>query len=306
MLRRALAAVTTVAVLLLAGALPALAAPPVCEVVDLNGQCDIQAETPGKPPGDDGPPGSGGGGTVEERVCRGWSDEEIDCVTESGTWSDSRSCYMQPAVPQPPAGDPAWEGHTDGVVYRCLIPQPGANTWWTTYVWMAEAEPGPAPRELAQMAIAQMEFRAGQLGMSPSADAQSVVGLQTWLWIADPDEHTVGPITRTASAGAVTVTATARLDSVEWDMGDGSGVVVCDGPGTPYDPSLGAESPTCGHTYERSSATQPDLAYTVTATSRWVVHWEGGGESGDIPLEFSRSSEVRVAEVQTIVTGSGR
>jgi hypothetical protein len=132
------------------------------------------------------------------------------------------------------------------------------------------------------------------------------VGMQTWLWVADPDEHTVGPMTATASAGPVTVTATAELTEIAWDMGDGTDGVVCDGPGTPYDPALRVkESPTCGYTYARSSARQDDQAYTVTATSRWVVHWTGGGESGDIPLEFNRSVEVRVGEIQALST-SGR
>ncbi|KQR17317.1 hypothetical protein [Cellulomonas sp. Leaf334] len=304
MLTRVAAALLTAVVLLL-GALPA-AADPECEVTDLNGRCDVSAEAPGAPPSELPPPPPGGGsGSTAPRVCRDLSDDVIDCVSSLGTWSDSRSCYLQLAEPQPPADDPAWEGRTDGVIYRCMIPQPYSSAMWTTYVWFATAQPGPAPRELAQMAIAQMEFRAGQLGMSPAQDALSVVGLQTWLWIADPDEHTVGPMTRSASAGAVTVTATATLESVVWDMGDGGSPVVCDGPGTPYDATLGDESPTCGYTYGRSSAREPDLAYTVTATSRWVVHWTGGGQSGDIPLEFTRSAPVRVGEVQAIVTRAG-
>lgn len=288
--------------LLVLGAGLAAVVPPTCSVTGLGGECQVEATDPGSP-GDQGTPPGGGGTSTGPRVCRGWSGEEIECVNGLGTWSDSRSCYMQPADPQPPFEDPVWEGHTDGVVYRCMIPQPGSSAMWTTYQWLPEALPGPSPRELAQAAVEQMEFRAGLLGMNPDADALSVVGLQTWLWIADPDEHTVGPMTRTATAGAVSVTATARLDEVVWDMGDDGAPVSCDGPGTPYDPSYGGgDSPTCGYTYDRSSAREPDEAYTVTATSRWVVEWAGGGQSGTIPMEFSRSAEVRVGEVQALVT----
>lgn len=305
MLRAALAAALAALLLLAPAAGPATAAPPDCAVKDASGRCIIGAEDPGGPSDDKpGTPGNGGGGSSGPRVCTEWTDEDvIECSNELGTWSQSRKCYLELADPQPPLDDPVWEGNTDGVVYQCMIPNPAGSSYWTTYVWQATAEPGPAPRELADQAIAQMDFRAGQLGMNPGADALSVVGLQTWLWIADPDESTVGPMTRSASAGAVTVTATARLDEVEWDMGEGS--VTCDGPGTPYGPTSGAgESPTCGYTYTRSSAGRPGQAYTVTATSRWVVEWAGGGESGEIPLEFSRSADIRVAEIQTLVTGS--
>ena len=125
--------------------------------------------------------------------------------------------------------------------------------------------------------------------------------MPTWLWIADPDEHTVGPITRTASAGAVTVTATGRLARVVWDMGEDE--VTCTSPGTAWDPSRGGgPSPTCQYVYGRSSARQPDLAYQVTATSHWEITWAGGGEQGTIEMPLERSTEVRVAEIQALVT----
>jgi len=54
--------------------------------------------------------------------------------------------------------------------------------------------------------------------------------------------------------------------------------------------------------YGTSSAGQPGLAYTLTATSYWTVTWSGGGASGTIPLQFSRSIPERVGEIQAIVT----
>ncbi|WP_156043726.1 hypothetical protein [Cellulomonas sp. URHE0023] len=97
-------------------------------------------------------------------------------------------------------------------------------------------------------------------------------------------------MTATATAGAAT--ATASLGEIVWDMGDGN-EKVCAGvaaKGIPYDAgSHRDESPTCGYTYSRSSARQEDLAYTVTATSRRMVHWAlgGAGQEGDIPLAES-------------------
>jgi len=301
-----MAATLLVAALVTAASSASAEDPPCVRVDPSSGVCIIRAV----PPKDEGPadpddePTSGG--SSGPRVCHSWS-EEIDCVSSLGTWSDSRSCYLQLADPQPPLDDPAWEGNTDGVVYRCMIPNPASpGAWWTTYVWFATAQPGPAPRELAEDAIAQMDLRAGQLGMNPPGDADrySVVGFETWLWIADPDEHTVGPITRTATAGPVTVTATAVLDKVVWDMGDGK--VTCDGadaPGTAWDPSRGdGESPSCGYVYRRSSAREPGETYAVTATSYWTITWAGGGQGGTIAMDFERTADVRVAEIQSLVT----
>jgi hypothetical protein len=87
-------------------------------------------------------------------------------------------------------------------------------------------------------------------------------------------------------------------------MGDGS-QVVCRGPGTPYtegDPAR--PSPTCGHTYPRSSARQPGLRYPVTATTTWRITWTATGVvsvSGTLPpLLRTSTTTLRVAEAQTV------
>jgi len=79
--------------------------------------------------------------------------------------------------------------------------------------------------------------------------------------------------------------------------------VVCDTAGTPYEPSYGREdSPDCGHTYEKSSAHEPDDAYTVTATSSWVITWSGAGQTGTIRLDdLNRSTQIRIGEAQVLV-----
>ncbi|WP_315097816.1 hypothetical protein [uncultured Cellulomonas sp.] len=303
MLSRVAAAVVLALALLFSVAGPAeAAAVPCVKVNPKTGECIISATDPGGPPADDPGPGTPGGGSTGPRVCEDYNGP-VECETEIGSWNNTRGCYMELADPQPPLGDAAWEGNTDGVIYRCMIPIPYSPSWWTTYVWLATAEPGPDPREVAEDALALMQLRAGQIATNPpSPDGLSVVGLQTWLWIADPDEHTVGPITRSATAGAVTVTATARLDKVVWDMGDGRSTT-CTGPGTPWSPTAGThDSPTCGHTYRASSARQPDQRYTMTATSYWTIDWAGGGETGTIQMDFASDAQLRVAEVQALVT----
>ena len=110
--------------------------------------------------------------------------------------------------------------------------------------WSATSPAGPAappdPRVLALQAIATMRLRAIGIGIVPEAQAGSIgiVGLPTWMWVADPGQHTWGPITRTASSAGYSVTATAKVQRVVWAMGDGN-TVTCTKRGTPYADSFG-------------------------------------------------------------------
>ncbi|GAA2234257.1 hypothetical protein GCM10010413_36890 [Promicromonospora sukumoe] len=228
----------------------------------------------------------------------------VPCTSEYGVWSEQWNCYLSRAIPQPPATAPEWEGHEqgDGAIYECRIPTGGLQG----AVWLATppdaADAGPTPGEVAQIAVERMNLRAVEIGMSPDPDGPGVVALPTWLWVHDPGEQTFGPITRTASAGSVTVSATARVERIVWDMGDGT-QVVCTGPGTPYEFRFARQaSPDCGHIYTRESGYRPGQEYTVTATSEWVVDWEGAGQSGSLDVDdLSRSVQVSVGEAQVLV-----
>ncbi|MGF1660993.1 MAG: ATP/GTP-binding protein [Kineosporiaceae bacterium] len=156
---------------------------------------------------------------------------------------------------------------------------------------------------MARIAIERMSLRAGDIGITPGADAGAVgaVGLPTWMWIDSPGPATWGPMTQVASAAGTTVTATARAASTVWDMGDGA-TVICTTPGTPYDDRFGlTESPDCGHRYSRTSASQPGGVYTVTVTTNWTADWTStSGATGSIPLSLSRSATVRIGEIQVL------
>jgi hypothetical protein len=114
------------------------------------------------------------------------------------------------------------------------------------------------PAVLAEQAVARMQLTAINPQIAPrplsvDADSMGLVGLPVWLW-TDPTPTTWGPNSASASAGGITVTATARVERVEWSMGDGT-VVTCVSAGTPYDSSYGVErtSPDCGHRYQTTS-----------------------------------------------------
>lgn len=289
----------------------------VCSQTDpATGECLIWIEVPGTPgtpgqPGDDGPQDTGSGAACYwDGTSQGITDPPpgpVPCSAPEGYWSNSYNCYISPVEPQPPAGDPAWQGHApgDGAVYNCYQPQTGLLITIWSQDPPANSGTGPDPRDVAQIAIEQMRLRAIDIGIAPEPGPNSIglVGMPVWMWAEAPNEHTIGPITESASAGGITITATARVLHITWDMGDGT-EVVCDTAGSPYEPSYGRkDSPDCGHTYTKSSAHEAGDAYTVTATSSWVVTWSGAGQSGTIRLDgLYRSTQIRIGEAQVLVS----
>lgn len=288
----------------------------VCQQTDpLTGQCTLSVEVPGtsggggKPASDDGPRDTGSGSPCyfdpAEQGAPG-KGGPVPCSSDYGSWNNSYGCYLEPADPPPPAGDPAWQGHEpgDGGVYNCYQPA----TSLLIQIWATEPPPGaaagPTPREVAQMAIEKMDLSAINIGITPSPGENSVglVGMPVWLWAKAPDSRTYGPTTASASAGGITVTATARVHGITWSMGDGT-TIECGTAGTPYDPSYGKKaSPDCGHVYRLSSSREPGDKYTVTATSAWVITWQGAGQTGTIRLNgLSRSVQIAVGEAQVLV-----
>ncbi len=285
----------------------------ICQQTDLEtGACLIYVEVPGThtDPGDDGPKDSGTGAACYwDGTPQGITKPPpgpVPCSSEYGYWSNGYPCYISLLDPQPPAGDPTWKGHEpgDGAVYNCYQPQADL----LILVWSADPPPnsgaGPTPREVAQIAVKQMALRAIAIGITPEPGPNSVgiVGMPVWMWVANPDNHTWGPITDSATAGGITVTATAKVHKITWDMGDGT-KVTCRTAGTPYIASYGNQkSPDCGHTYQKSSSTKSGGKYTVTATSDWVVTWAGAGQTGTIRLNgLTRTAAIAVGEAQVLV-----
>jgi hypothetical protein len=136
---------------------------------------------------------------------------------------------------------------------------------------------------------------------SPRAAGKYIVGVPMWMWVNE-SPTTYGPNTASASLAGVTVTATAKVTKIDWDMGDGN-AVTCQGPGTAYQASYGKqESPTCGHTYNRTSASQSGRKYSVNATATWTVDWQvdGGGETGQFTETRQSQAQVAIGELQVV------
>jgi len=208
-------------------------------------------------------------------------------------------------------------GPTPGMWYLVKCPnQPGtANV--EHLVWVpagsvaapATGTVGADAGAVAARAAASIVLPSPTIQLNPATF--SVVNLQSWLAI---DPALWRPFTAAATAGGVSVTAQASPTSVTWNMGDG-GVVVCDGPGTRYDPTLpeSAQTPSCAYTYQRSSEGQTssdgnpnDGAFQVTATVTWTVTWAALGEpgGGTLPsLQTSSTAPVRVEQVESVGVG---
>lgn len=155
---------------------------------------------------------------------------------------------------------------------------------------------------LAQSAEKHLRLRSPLIEASPAVGLDQLVNVPTWLWLAGPWTQ----VQATAAVPGMRVTATAVPQLVTWRMGDGS-VVVCHGPGTPYQAgdNPASPSPTCGHTYRVSSASAPGGAFTVTATITWNVTWAGGGTAGTFAgLTTTASVQMPVAESEAIVTAA--
>jgi len=164
------------------------------------------------------------------------------------------------------------------------------------------------PNALALKAADSLSLPPPVIDLNPSLF--SVVNLSTWLWIDPQNWHS---FRATATAGGVSATAVAAPQSVSWSMGDGN-TVVCDGPGTPFLPTISSDlqKTNCSYTYRASSAGQRssdgesnDGAFRVSATITWVVNWSATGAAGGgalTPLHTTSTVSVRVEQIESVGT----
>ncbi len=219
--------------------------------------------------------------------------------------SDSDSelkCGYNKTEPKPPAEHPAWEGKDPAKydMYFMSCSDGGLNNP-DGFIVVPEGQPPVPqvdPQELAQRAVDSMTLLGPDIA-SPRAAGKYTVGVPMWMWV-NLSAMTYGPNTASASAGGITVTATAKVSKIVWTMGDGASVT-CNGPGTPYQASQGmAQSPTCGHVYSKTSAGAKNGKFPVTATSTWTIDWQGGGQAGQLTEIRQTNVQVAIGEVQVV------
>ncbi|WP_398859999.1 ATP/GTP-binding protein [Streptomyces chengmaiensis] len=216
----------------------------------------------------------------------------------------------QKLEPQPPANSEVWEGHDPadgGAVYvrTCrYFTTSGASTMITETLYGGPGGPPAAPpvdpAVLAQQALDKMLLRAPEIGITPRPGGKGVVGMPVYMW-TEKGPETYGPNVASASAGGITVTATAKVSKIVWQMGDGK-TVTCTTAGTPYRAEYGKKpSPDCGHRYNVPSSTTGSGRFHVTATSTWTIDWVAtSGPTGQLTEVRDSAVDITVAEVQVL------
>jgi hypothetical protein len=222
----------------------------------------------------------------------------IPCHDKHLGWFDNASgCYSKLSDPQPSV--------VEGSLWYTITCNGGLAS--STEELRDTPPPGfgapPDPEELARQALASISLRAPRISVAPRrGNGPGLVGLPVWMW-ASPGPNYFGPLDASASEQGLTVTITARVSRIEWDMGNGE-TVSCDGPGTPYQvdgPNAGGPSPTCGYDggYPRAGE------YRISATTFWRVTWSAssGGAGGTFDLtRTSGGTTIEIDELQ-VVTG---
>jgi hypothetical protein len=266
---------------------------------DIKNQCRVVVVcTPSTPggPGNGGPPSGPASCSLNGRA--------IPCNDPRyGWWSAPSQCYYKSYWGPIPKDDPRYVEGWQVYVATCPGPPQTQSMVFLPTPPPGFGGPGVSPQQLARRAVKLLQLKPPPIGIVPEAKPGSIglVGMPVWMWTSrTPD--TWGPKTVTASVPGLAVTATAKADRVVWRMGDGQ-TVTCLTPGTPYEDRYGkTDSPDCGYRYTRTSVRQPGHAYTVAATTYWTVDWAGGGETGTIDLDFTASTQIRVGELQVLVT----
>ncbi|WP_410788290.1 hypothetical protein [Kribbella sp. C-35] len=157
------------------------------------------------------------------------------------------------------------------------------------------------PVTLVYEAIGEMHLAAPLIKTAPAPGQIGLVNMPVWLWVTKT-ENTWGPIVRSSSVPGLSVTVTAQVKAINWSMGDGK-TVRCEGPGTPYDKSMGVKaSPTCGHRYVKTSQKLANCKYPVTAVAQWDITWQSTlGDSGQIAMTQQAATQLRIGQAVPVL-----
>jgi len=188
----------------------------------------------------------------------------------------------------------------DYASYTCVDISGQKRTAWTKTATANGSSAVIDPQVLAYQLLAQMTLDPIDIRttpLKPQAVGQTpmvFVGLPVWLWADNPDKTTWGPATITAGD----LSLTAKVDQVEWDMGDGNRKW-CDRPGVAWEKWMDPTKPpgnACTYTYQKTKA-----GVTIQAISHWVANWSGYGQSGTIKFTTTATKRVDVAEIQVVI-----
>jgi hypothetical protein len=115
---------------------------------------------------------------------------------------------------------------------------------------------------------------------SPPLNQRQIVGIKTWFWLPNWAEISAPP----AEADGFRVTVKGVPTKLVIDPGDGSGPMKpCTPDNSPAWADGGPTDTGCGHVYhQRSTATDPNGTFTVTATVTYTVSWQATDPAGNV------------------------
>lgn len=139
-----------------------------------------------------------------------------------------------------------------------------------------------------------MRIPAPEIGVAPDPMANEwkmlAVGFPVWITGNQVTEQNAS----TTQQG-ITIQMRASAGPTVVDFGDGTTrTCVTMSPRPPSAPAQ-AESPDCGHTYQRKGT------YTITATTTWTITWSALGQSGTVTMARSNSTTLRVGELTAVL-----
>ena len=152
---------------------------------------------------------------------------------------------------------------------------------------------------LARVAVERMDLHAPDIGLWPHPleelpDGYNYVGWNNWMWIKNPTPNTWGPITKTVTQSGHSITATAAVTHLTWEMGNGDTKTCGRGVEHPEHNTRNEKSPGCGYVYHQTGN------YTITATAHWVIVWTGLGQQGTIEMNLTTQAHTKVVEVSAV------
>ncbi|GAA1947473.1 hypothetical protein [Kitasatospora viridis] len=178
----------------------------------------------GAPGGSGGSTGGGSGGGDTSCTWKGLTEPCWD--GDYGWFNTDDGCYYR----QADSTDPLWSENpaNSGAAYARVCFDSAGGESPAPSVWLAQppntAAPPPSPATVGQMAFNQLPFELPIAHVAPQG--KSLVGVPTFLWF-DTKTGTraseLGDLQATVTLSGVTVTATAHVTSVVWDLGFKSG-----------------------------------------------------------------------------------
>jgi hypothetical protein len=225
--------------------------------------------------------------------------------------------------PQPPPGDPLWQGQSSAPPAKLYTvtceTHNGTNIGNAAATIQYSTQPPLNPNQslsfFQQAAAAALNLLVIGVSFLPfpvtgtaPPSGSAVVGVPVWLWADIPPSWWDQQSTNKNVLGTKVVLS-FQGEQVVWDMGDGQ-TVTCSTPGTAYTKPATAVPPNVAYkVYTGTPGPSPDCGYIyktvgsygVTATLTWFMAFQVGGTSGTFVLSrTTKITPMNIGELQAV------